>query len=88
MSTVKNITTSNKSTKKDTEHLKVFAKYRHFHDFFNKTGELVNFSHEIQAELLEAYRIEFDPYYNYQRHCPACVCEFLTFIYRQYDSRY
>jgi hypothetical protein len=51
------------------------------------TGEMVNFHHEVQAELLAAYRAEFDPYYAYQKTCAACVAEFLTLIYRQYDNR-
>ena len=84
MSGQKKNTTLQKSTNADTPHLAVFAKHRHFYDFFDKTGELVNFHAEIQEELLTAYRYLFDTYYHYQRTCAACVAGFLTLAYRQY----
>lgn len=73
-------------TSEEEKHLKTFAEYRHIYEFFQKTGEMVNFYHTIQHELLQAYRGLFDPYYNYSNTCPACVAEFLTLIYRQYLS--
>lgn len=72
---------------KDSPHLQTFAKYKHFYVFFQKTETLVNFHHEIQAELLNSYRELNDPYYAYNTNCPACVCDFLTTIYRWYENR-
>jgi hypothetical protein len=77
-----------KLTNVDLPHLAVFAKHKHFYDFFDKTGELVNFHAEIQNELLTAYHNLFDPYYHYQRTCAACVAGFLTLAYRQYLGKY
>jgi hypothetical protein len=54
---------------------------------FLKCGELVNFHHPIQAELLEAYRALKDPYYTYSTTCPICVVEFLNTIYLWYENR-
>lgn len=50
-----------------------------------KCGEIVNFHHHIQAEILEAYR-SYDPYYRYENNCPVCVAEFLVIAYRWYES--
>lgn len=69
------------------QHLKVFAEHQHIHDFFMRTGELVNFHHHIQSELLEAYKANVDPYYSYNNSCPACVAEFITKIYRWYKQQ-
>lgn len=87
MTTAKKNTASKELIKTDSQHMKVFAKHRHYYDFFMATGEMVNFHHEVQAELLVAYRAEFDVFYDYQKTCPACVAEFLTLIYRQYENR-
>lgn len=67
-------------------HLEAFEKYKGIHDFFQKSGEIVNFHRHYQEELLLAYRKAEDPYYNYSMSCPACVAEFLTKIYRWYDN--
>ena len=80
-------TITNQLTINDTTYLQTFAKHKHFYDFFLQTGEIVNFSGEIQSELLEAYRKEFDPYYNYSTTCAVCVVEFLLKIYRSYINK-
>ncbi len=74
-------------TKEENSYSKVFDKHRHIYDLFERSGELVNFHHEIQSELLEAYREGTgDHHYNYPRHCPACIAEFLTKVYKWYDT--
>ena len=78
---------SKQLTSAEELHLHIFAAHRHFYDFFTKTGELVNFSHEIQNDLLNAYKELHDPYYHYVRTCPVCVVDFLNTIYRWYDNR-
>ena len=88
MSGPKKITASKKSTKAELKPLKAFAEHRHIFDFFNKTGELVNFHHHIQSELLTEYRDNKDPYYTYVSTCPVCVADFITRIYRWYDNEY
>ena len=40
----------------------IFDKHRHFYDFYNKTGEIVNFNHDIQKELLDEYSRLKDAY--------------------------
>lgn len=81
-------TTSNQLTISDSIYLQTFAKHRHFYDFYIQTGEIVNFNGEIQSELLNAYRLEFnDPYYNYSSTCPVCVVEFLIKVYRAYINK-
>ena len=67
--------------------MKVFAKHKHIYDLYYNSGELVNFYHDIQNELLDAYREAHDAYYNYNRTCPVCVCEFITKIYRWYEQQ-
>lgn len=67
---------------KEEQHTAVFAKHKHYYDFYVKTGELVNFNHDIQAELLAAYRTAKDAYYTYNNSCKVCVIEFLKNIYR------
>lgn len=49
-------------------------------------GEIVNFSHEIQNEILTAYRELAEPYYHYQNTCPVCVAEFLVRVYNWYSN--
>ena len=44
-------------------------------------GEIVNFSHDIQKEILTAYRDLFDQHYHYQITCPVCVIEFFVRFY-------
>ena len=78
---------SKKLTTEGEKHLKVFAEHRHIYELFNKAGELVNFHHPIQLELLTAYRALKDPYYTYSMSCPICVAEFLNLIYRWYDNK-
>ena len=73
-------------TESEQRHLETFARHRHIYDLFDRSGELVNFHHHIQAELLEAYRELVDPYYRYSNTCPVCVAEFITTIYRWYDK--
>jgi len=48
--------------------------------------EIVNFSHEIQNEILEAFKVEH-PHYHYQRTCPVCVSNFLVTVYRWYNEQ-
>ena len=33
----------------------IFDKHRHYYDFYHKTGEIVNFHHDVQIELLNEY---------------------------------
>jgi hypothetical protein len=51
-----------------------------------QNGEIVNFWHDVQNEILEAYRVEF-PHYHYQRTCPVCVAEFLVKVYTWYEKQ-
>ena len=83
-------TTSKKLISNDTKPLsklssEILDKHRHFYDFFHKTGELVNFHHDIQSELLNEYRKLKDEYYHYNTNCKVCVTDFLNTIYRWYD---
>lgn len=64
----------------------IFDKHRHFYDFYHKTGEIVNFNHDIQKELLDEYRSIKDAYYHYNTNCTICVIDFLNLIYRWYDN--
>ena len=64
----------------------IFDKHRHFYDFYHKTGEIVNFNHDIQKELLDEYRRVKDAYYHYNTNCTICVIDFLNLIYRWYDN--
>ena len=70
----------------EEQHLQTFADHKHIWEFFQKTGEMVNFHLHIQHELLGAYRALFDPAYDYLKTCPACVAEFLTMAYRRYNQ--
>jgi hypothetical protein len=49
-------------------------------------GEIVNFNHDVQSEILEAYKELVDPYYHYQRTCPVCVAEFLVRVYTWFNQ--
>jgi hypothetical protein len=51
-----------------------------------RTGEVVNFWHHVQEEILNAYKVEF-PHYHYQRTCPVCVAEFLVRVYTWYETQ-
>jgi len=65
--------------------VQTLKKYRHHYELFIRSGELVNFNHDIQAELLAIMRLK-DHGYDYNRRCDACVCEFLVSVYRAYKS--
>ena len=67
-------------------HLQTLSQHRHFYEFYMRTGEIVNFHHHIQNEILAAFHALYDPYYHYSRSCPVCVAEFLTRVYRTHDS--
>ena len=75
------------STPPVSKHFQTFAAHRHFWEFFQRTGELVNFHHPIQQELLDAYRAEVDAYYHYNNNCAVCVVEFLNKVYRFYNEK-
>lgn len=62
------------------KHLQTLLKHKHIYDLYEKTDEIVGFSHEIQNEVLEAYKVH-DPHYHYQRTCPVCVAQFLHTVY-------
>lgn len=79
--------TSQMSINSEDKYLQIFAKHRHYYDFFIKAGEIVNFNHDVQSELLEAYRNKVDQYYHYTNTCPACVAEFLINCYKWYDKQ-
>lgn len=64
----------------------IFDKHRHYYDFYHKTGEIVNFNHDVQSELLNEYRRLKDEYYHYNTNCKVCVIDFLNLIYRWYDN--
>jgi len=49
-------------------------------------SEVVNFSHDIQSEILTAYRELVDPHYRYNSSCPVCVVEFLVRVYSWYNE--
>ena len=80
-------TTSSKLTLSEDQYLQVFARHKHIWDFFNNTGEMVNFHLHIQQELLEAYQKLHDPYYHYNRTCPVCIAEFIHRIYNWYTEK-
>lgn len=79
-------TTYLKSTKEENKHLTTLSKHKHFYEFYMGCGEIVNFSHEIQNEILTAYRELADPNYHYQNTCPVCVAEFLVRVYNWYNQ--
>jgi len=49
-------------------------------------GEIVNFHHHIQNEILIAYKELVDPNYHYQNTCPICVLEFLVKVYSWFNE--
>jgi len=65
--------------------VETLKRHKHFYDLFISSGELVNFNHDIQNELLELLRVKH-PGYEYNRRCDACVCEFLVLVYRAYKA--
>jgi len=79
-------TISLKSTKEENKHLTTLSKHKHFYDFYMACGEIVNFNHDVQSEILEAYKELVDPYYHYQRTCPVCVAEFLVRVYTWFNQ--
>lgn len=74
------------SVQLDGPSLAVLSKHKHYYDLFSKTGELVNFSHEVQNELLAVYQ-KFDPGYSYNRGCGACVGAFLYLVYNTFKDQ-
>lgn len=81
-------TTSKKLTETVTKYSNpLLDKHRHFYDFYHSTGQVVNFNHDIQAELLAEYRKLVNEYYYYNNNCPVCVIDFLNLIYRWYDNK-
>jgi hypothetical protein len=64
----------------------VFARHKHFYDFYMQTQMVVNFHYDIQQELLEAYR-KVDPYYHFNNSCPVCVVDFLKTVYNYYNAK-
>lgn len=65
-------------------YLQPFADHRHIYDLYAKCGEIVNFHHGIQNELLRIYREYNDANYHYNQRCPVCVAEFLHTVYNWY----
>lgn len=72
----------------ENKHLATFAEHRHIYEFYRKTGEMVGFHHHIQNQLLAAFHALYDPYYHYDRSCPACQADFLTRAYKIHDSKH
>ena len=64
-------------------HLQTLSKHKHIYDLFVSSGTVVGFTHDIQTEVLNAYRVH-DPHYHYNHNCPACVAEMISIIYRWY----
>ena len=79
-------TTSLKSITEENKHLTTLSNHKHFYDFYMSCCEIVNFSHEVQSEILTAYRELADPHYHYQSTCPVCVAEFLVRVYNWYNQ--
>ena len=77
-------TTLPTSTQKDVSYLQPFATHRHIYDLYAKCGEIVNFHHAIQKELLDIYVKYADPHYRYNSRCPVCVAEFMHTSYSWY----
>lgn len=67
------------------KHLEILLKHKHHYDLFIRSGEIVNFSIDIQDELLQVIRLKV-PHYEYNRRCDACVCEFLVLTYKQFKD--
>lgn len=64
--------------------MKPFADHRPIYDLYCKCGEIVNFYHGIQKQLLEIYKQHADPNYHYNNRCGVCVAEFLHTAYTWY----
>lgn len=76
----------NPLVKLEEKHLAILSKHKHFYDLFIRTGELVGFTHEIQNELLEVYKMA-DPIYTYNNRCGACVGTFLVNVYKTFHDQ-
>jgi len=72
--------------KLDAKHLETLLKHKHFYDLFIRTGELVGFTHEIQNDLLNVYRLA-DPIYTYNNRCGACIGTFLVNVYKTFNEQ-
>ena len=70
----------------DEKHLAILSKHKHIYDLFELTGELINFTSDIQNEIVSVYKIE-NPHYHYNRTCPACVCDMIKTIYNWYNKK-
>ena len=70
----------------EEKHLAILSKHKHIYDLFIQTSELVNFTAEIQNEIVSVYKIE-NPHYHYNRTCPACVCDMIKTIYNWYNKK-
>lgn len=69
----------------EEKHLQILSKHKHIYDLFTQTGEVVNLNHDIQKEIVDAYKVYFT-YFTYNNNCLACVTEMLGIIYRWYDQ--
>jgi hypothetical protein len=72
--------------KLDAKHLEVLSKHKHYYDLFIKSGELVGFTHDVQQELLQVYRL-VDPVYTYNNRCGACIGTFLVNVYKTFNEQ-
>ena len=79
-------TASETLTKTDDKRLPIYLKHKHIYELFVISGEVINFTHEAQDELLSVYQIDF-PHHTYNKRCPACVAEFLSLAYRYFESK-
>ena len=70
----------------DATSLAVLSKHKHYFDLFMKTGELVNFTHEVQNDILAVYQ-KAAPGYTYNRGCGACVGAFLFLVYKTFNDQ-
>jgi hypothetical protein len=73
------------SAKLDAKHLDVLLRHKHHYDLFIRTGELINFTQDVQNELLDVMRVR-EPYYTYNNRCGACVGSFLVTIYKTFAN--
>lgn len=64
----------------------ILERHKPIYDLYMKTGEIVNFHHHIQAEIVSVYKEEY-PHYTYQSNCPVCVAEMLHTVYRWYLNK-
>ena len=62
--------------------IETLKKHKHYFDLLERSGELINFNHDVQNELLNVYRLEVDANYHYNRSCGECVKEFLKIVYK------